>query len=318
MAIDITFCNKVVSRFNKVVIERLEESKSVLKAEEKNLLYLKSKILQQSDKLYLTPFVSKLIGDTKLEFDIKFITNVLFELNRNIFNVSQNAEIEKLIKVYMKAFCESYINREKVKKDVILYSKINSLDQSFVMFVLRKYLFSIQYILLLGLPYFFDKVRFTIKIFGKSVIKKGKPILNNIKNVDWGESIKFLKERSKELDIELYEQFEKGYISRKQFISAMGKYNLKWHIYINKDFNHWLILKSYQSPIDHARMYGITPNNFVRNKTRSQIDFTDKHGTIEEIIETDKLGLRDKIRALERINMDYCLKTFNNDLQYNQ
>jgi hypothetical protein len=50
--------------------------------------------------------------------------------------------------------------------------------------------------------------------------------------------------------------------------------------------------------------------NYISNRDQSQIKFTDECNNIDEIIETKLLGLRDKIRALERFDPDYCKETF--------
>lgn len=144
--------------------------------------------------------------------------------------------------------------------------------------------------------------------------------------VNWGESLRVLKHIAETDAPELYSEYNNGNLSKSEFINAMKPllYNSetnpngkKWLVKITNDSNFWLVINTTLSSLKNVRNYAIVPTNYVNNESRSQIDFTNHIETVEEIIVSNRLGFRDKIRAIERFDYNYLLNNFKNDILIN-
>lgn len=317
MPIDNTFIKTITDKVYDSYRIELKEVNATINNERDTVLLFRDKLLKHSEQLYITSFIKAIAKlDSNLTLDEDLIRTTLKTTNQ--YGSDLTFKSNPLYKNYTIIICNAYLNYlEQVKRKTELL-KLIKFTKPFITFLLRAYLFSVQLYILRGNMYYFSKINYYLYIFGKSVIKKNKPIINNIKNVDWGASLRYLKDRAKEVDIELYNQYNSKFISKRQFIDSMAKYKIQWHIYQEKMFNHWIMLRKRYSTTENSSLYKLIPNNGVQNKTRSQIDFTNSISTVDEILETNLLGFRDKLRALERFDMDYCLTHYNNDLQYNK
>lgn len=141
--------------------------------------------------------------------------------------------------------------------------------------------------------------------------------------VDWGASFKLLLVLLKDLNPELLELYKSKIIRKADLIdrskpllfnSLDNPKGAKWLVYDDKDFDFWLILKTYDSNNPNKMFYGVTPVNYVENITRRQSDFINDVTHIDDIIFSKALGFRDKIFMLEKFNIGHCLNTFKDDI----
>ena len=301
-----------------------------LKEVKKDINYFGNLLISNSDKVYPNPLLSSLskcnrdnITISKLEY-FDFVANDNFKFKYSSY--IKNKSDVNLINVYFYGFIKSYKLRYEISQQILKSTFYISVGYDTLCYIIRRYFFQVQQLLLIGGSYTFVGVKGTIMIYGKH---KSKAKYNNAqmrKVEDWGASLKFLIEQSKRLDEETYNLYKAKLIRKREFLRRLKPHlysydnpkGLKWIIYSEKDFDLWLILKTKISKFKPIKIYSITPTNFINNETKSQLDFTAKAKDIGEIIESELLGFRDKIRALERFDMEYCLTTFKNDSKYNK
>jgi len=230
----------------------------------------------------------------------------------NTYTTDTNREV---INIY-NSFKKAVIKEAELNAQIREYNNSKISNRVF-MYLYRKYFESVNVELLrTGHSLMFIKSNIYIKI-------KGKTRLSKAGKIDWGESLKVLKILAKDINPEALKEYESKTISKVEFLAKMKPllYNKednpkgsKWIVYDNKTFDHWLIINKSMCTIENGTYLQVTPTNYVTNETKSQTDFVNNAKSVEEIITTRELGLRDKIRALENYNMDYCLNTFDNDL----
>lgn len=312
MPIDHTFISKVARSIKKEINLELANIIQELKDTHTRLVFLKTKIKAASNSLYLEEYVKLILTMDErrctVDLDKTIEFKKLINTNRITIYNGNDKQLKSIYNSYLIAFCDEMIKKHSLLKEYKFYFEIHYYTVDNIVYIIKRYFNQLQKHLLLGHSYRFPIIKFVIKIFGKQ------EYTDSYKNrIDWGKSLKNLKRLAKEHDPELLHKYNKRIINRNQFIAAMKQYNLKWFIYNDKDFNLWVTLYKADCPHENGKYYKVMPANGVMNQTKSQIDFTDEHDTVEEIIETNELMFRDKIRALERVDMDYCLKTFKND-----
>jgi len=303
------FVDAVVSSFIQNVRSEIDTNKSVIDSLSNNINALRIKVLDYSSDLYITELIHIILKQDASKMQIP--ESILKDIDKNNANKSYDfVKIKSsLVVTYVLEVVNLYKQLQVAKERLEYYTQFENIDEDSIKFVLKCYFNNVQKSILAGENYGRLIPQFTIKIVRKPTIKKNKPNLG-IKKVDWGASLKYLKEKAAELDPSLLKKYEAKLISRDSFINSMSKYNIKWHIYLDKEYSYWVDLHHRYCNNPNSHLYNIVPTNLVRNSTRSQIDFTNQNGTVEQIIETDELGLRDKILALERVDEYYCTRTF--------
>jgi len=141
---------------------------------------------------------------------------------------------------------------------------------------------------------------------------KGK---RKVRKIDWGESLKTLEAiaKDKEETREILDSYKIKVIKKKQFIAQMKSYVYseehpnypKWLVSIETDINpywHWSRIKS---NVKNKHLFSFTPTNFVQNESRSQLDFIKTAKSVNDIIDTNLLGCRDKVYALLRYDRNH-------------
>jgi hypothetical protein len=317
MPIDNTFANRLASNIKKELTLNLKTTVEEIKALNINLLYLKGKIKSAVSELYLEDYIKLILNtdDKRINIDVEKSIEFrnLVSQNRITIYRCNDSTLKAVYKSYVMAFCEQIVRKNELVEDYKFFSEVKYYTFDNILHIIRRYYFNLQKHILLGRSYRFPVVNFTMKIFGRTEF--GEAYKNRI---DWGKSIKNLVELAKTHDPELYSLYYNKKIGRNRFIELMAKHGLKWFVYNDKDFNLWLVIKKTNCPNPNGKMYKVMPANGVTNDSRSQITFTDENPSVEAIIETSELMLMDKIRALERVDMDYCLNTFTNDRKTNK
>jgi len=317
---DITFLTKTVSKFKEFNTKNIETSLANIKTYRAAVIYFKDLILHYQKEMYVNPFIKDLLNsDNEIKVSnksVEFVQSLM--LHNDISSILKTNINKDIILVYIKGFIQNYDN---LKDAHYLYNnsvKFRDIPNYTLMYMLRVFYNNVEQSILRGHSFRLNRVEATIKIINK---QRKKPQHDNKilrKTEDWGASMKFLKEQSKSLDFETYTLYDTGKINKREFIKRLkphlysndNKAGLKWIIYCTKDSDHWLIINHKYSTIPNIRFYSITPKNDISTAEQSQIKFTEECNSVDDIIDTKLLGLRDKIRALERFDLDYCLNTF--------
>lgn len=237
--------------------------------------------------------------------------NVVDILKQN----AQSEESRKTINVYTN-FRNSVANEVTLTNELQLYVDAN-INKRAAKYIYRKYYENVSYQLFAtGQKYIFSDSRVYLKIVGKKRV-------GNTKTPDWGKSLKLLKLLAVTLSPSLLNEYTNKSISKVEFIDGMKEFvydkvtnrkGIKWIVYDNKTFDHWLIINKYYCNIKGGSYLKVTPTNYIINETKSQIDFVNNAKSVDEIIYSTEVGFRDKLRALENFDMDFCLNTYTNDL----
>ena len=245
-----------------------------------------------------------------------------------ILYYSGNNDDSRLLYVYYHNFCKYVIDESNVILEIEKYENL-ILNDRVISTLFNNYFFEVSKELLkpnhisYTLPY-----NIHIKVISKDKNDARKKYNRTYDTVEWGESYKTLLAIAKEIDIDVYNKYKNKEIGRKELKELLSKYlynkdtnptGKKWLVKSDKDNNLWLVVHSKLSNLNtnstyNILNYGIVPTNFIVNETRSQVDFTNSVSNVTEIIDSKLLGFRDKIRALERFDFNYCLNTFDNDL----
>ncbi len=259
----------------------------------------------------------------------KFKLSELYKLYVDKFNTSKflihnipikgviRDEQNKLIFSYYYNFMKYAISENDLDLEIEVYENL-TFSPSFISLIFRLYFKHIGLLLLnkgnsYSLPF-----KILLKIVSKNA-SLSEVKYHKIRNVDWKASLDTLLSISKDIKPNIYKSYINKNINKKEFIQSMKSYTYnkidnptgkKWIVKRLKDYNLWLVLISRYSNLTEFKNYNIVPTNFIINKTKSQIDFTDNANDIDEIITSKLLGFRDKLRALERFDLTYCMNTF--------
>ncbi len=316
MPLDTTFSSNIVNNVFTNIKQNYSSIKSLYGDTVKNIKYIQDTIRSKANDLFQLPELNFiLLYNIEDKVDLNVVKDIIDKATHSPtkgkleLTFCVNKELDKLIKLYVISFCENVINLDSIKEELSIYKQLNKLAKPNINYCVKQYYFSVQKAILCGHVYTFSGIKFRLYIRGKYTSNNhnnGKPRLK----VDWGESLKYLKEQAKKLDSKLYELYNSKYITKKEFIDRMSKYKIKWHIYITKTLNYWVRLDTSNSTLNLASLYSIVPSNFIGNESRSQIQFTTDNNSIDAVIEYENMGLRDKINSLQRVDSKYCKKTF--------
>ncbi len=326
----------IAIKYNNLVSNEIIKIKKLIddairnrKIYEKFIIIYRNEVYNNSILNYINDVQAGLIKNYnkfKLEklYNVSDITNVnSVKIKINSLQLSSiQAEKSKLIFSYYYNFMKYAILESNLNLRLEQYEIISSISDSMVIRLFKLYfkLISIQ-ILKTGkflLPY-----NIHVKIRGKSFSRIEKKYGNKNRNVDWNKSLKTLLSIAKDANINLYNKYINKDIKKNEFIQQMKPFvynkdtnptGLKWIVKRDKDFSLWLVLWTRYSSLKNIKFYNIVPTNFIANNSRSQIQFTKDSKSVDDIIRSNKLGFRDKLKVLERFDINYCLNTFDNDL----
>lgn len=172
--------------------------------------------------------------------------------------------------------------------------------------------------------------RIILSIKGKSRLRNKIKYNRNIKKIDWNESFNTLKAIAKEDKPDIYNLFETDKIVKNKFIDMMrpyvyNKYNnpngKKWLVTDDKEWDFWVIISHKYSKLPNLHKYNIVPSNYISPSVTDKLDIPRKQSEFaklteypEDVIDTEHLGMRDKLRMLERYYSQYCFTTFKHNI----
>ena len=289
-------------------------------------------IIENKDKFYPSPIIDdiencilakKPVLTRKVYLKMMNVDNNIHTNFTPMFCDPKNRDV---IIIYLDEFIKHYHSKIQTIKEISLLNKIKPATELNLQYFISRYYFYVQQSLLYGERYRLGTIQSSLFIYGKSRRKKR---YNNVllrKTEDWGASLRYLKQQAETINPEAYNLYSKKYISKSEFLQRMRPFlynkltnpnGLRWIIYCNKEFDHWVIFRHTYASNKMIRMYSIIPSNYINHTSKSQIDFTNNCKSVDDIITTEMLGFRDKLRGLERFDINFCLNTYKNDLQYN-
>lgn len=230
-----------------------------------------------------------------------------------------NMDLTFLVRDYIKYFLEVVeqiiqldlqipIYEERVKIDIRLFREILSTIN----------LEASKYILEYGYSFSLGK-----DIGALSIIKKKRQFAKPHREeeyfankVNWGESLKELEHIAYtqcDDSRKLLADYKNQYINKYEFIKAMKVHSYdrivnpggrKWIIYYVDDATYWWHWSKSHCFIPNKTAYSFVPTNYVKatNGLRSQLEYTKTVTKVEDILNTDKLGMRDKLFAIIRFS----------------
>ncbi len=287
----------------------------------------------------------KLYGKLVLEHHNLYIRNRITDYIKDVFTTNGSFEYNKSYKLFVKDNIKNYIQgnlqddkhrivrayfynfKEAVMVLIEAETKLVNLEKQRVNLKTIHYLYR-QYNWHMGTEMLTTGAHYPIGSGFRLKIQY-KPRSNRVsvgknrQKVDWGASFKRLKLLLKDKDNELLQSYRDKLITKAELIHESRPlfYNAetneegdKWLVYDEKDFDFWLVLKTYDSKEENRRFYGVTPANYIENITRSQSDFMKEANSIDDIIHSKLLGFRDKIFMLEKYDITHCLNKFKDDI----
>lgn len=141
----------------------------------------------------------------------------------------------------------------------------------------------------------------------------------NNRKPDWHKSLLRLEEIAKSANRktkDIYERYSGGIINKQQFIKDMKPYVYspetpdlpQYLMWVVDDYSVWWIWHKVDCNIVNYKLYSFIPTNHIHiindDGKRSQISVSETM-TIDEIINTDSLGNRDKINCIFRKDKTY-------------
>lgn len=328
---------KVADEYSRLISSKLEKLELDLADASKHRLMYEALIIINSNNIYSNNaliYINDIrsnkgiyiINKLRKAFNINSTINVDLQLDTYLNSIVtgsiQNDEA-KIIKMYYKLFYKNAVKEILLNERICKYKRY-SFDKNLIMYLFREYFKYVGHELLRFNNHEFYTLPkdVMIAVKGKSKIKHGEKY-GYKRKVDWGSSFRTLKVIANNNYPDILKRYTDNIIKKNEFIKEMSKYTYnektnpngkKWLVYSNLDSNFWLVIRSRFSNLSGIRNYNIVPTNFIENKTRSQIDFTNEVKSVEEIITSNLLGFRDKIRAIERYDYSYLLNNLRNDI----
>lgn len=275
----------------------------------------------KANELYRTAESDELksIINSTSRYEAYLMNNTLSSLIPIRYNTgNEKDEINTIASAYIN-FYRYTLKYHALHEQIIKYEKIQLPVFIINRFIKLYLIYASRFILRYKKAKFALPYSIYLYVYGKS----RKQAIHKKFKVNWGETNRNLKDIAKRLDYKLYENYTEHRITKQEFYDGMKPYiysadnpnGIKYLKYLDKDVNHWLIANTFYATISGIREYGITPTNFVENRTRSQIDFARDAKDIDEIVDSNHLGFRDKIRVLERFDMDFCRRNYLNNIE---
>ena len=238
-----------------------------------------------------------------------------------------------LIQSYVTALMCLIKERDKLYNTKVSVELFASIPRLIFMYILKSYNKSNQSELLKG-----HTINLGFSTGFISIIKKKRNIKiegDTIKGVNWGDSLKELMILAKEQEVQglhtLYTDYVNKDITRNELILKMKPFTYKK--YCDSKLPKWVVNRTNDyMPFLHwskgtaKNMYGysLTPCNYIhtdrdttQNLGRSQDEVVKNAKSIDDIIDNEYIGLRDKLMMLCRYDSNY-INTFDNGIQNSQ
>ena len=333
----------VCNEYDRVVKSKLEDIESEIEQVRRNRKLYEQLILRTESKVYPNNVITA-IKNHKIESGYhrhkinKMFANLMYSRdNRHLATIElvPNHDEEGLEILSQYSNFKEFATREALLETRYeLYSSIALSERTL------KYLFNTM--LKFGARYIFETGErlslphnILLRIKGKrrkikERMDKFKSKFYMKKKIDWNESMKTLIAIGEELAPELTSRYNERRINKREFIQEMKPYvynkdtnpdGKRWLVDDNKEHDFWLVIDDTFCNLDGMKDYKIEPSNYISPKVvndlgipRKQSEFMKTVTCVHDIIDTEYLGMRDKIMMLEKYDLDYCLKTFNNDI----
>lgn len=172
--------------------------------------------------------------------------------------------------------------------------------------------------------------KITISVKGKSRLRNKIKYGRNINKIDWNKSFMTLLAIAEQDQPLIYDAYRNKRIVKNQLIEQMRPYvynkhtnptGKKWLVNDGKEFDFWIVINHKYSKLANLFKYNIVPSNYISPSVvdkleidRKQSEFAKLTEYPEDVIDTEHLGLRDKLRMLERYYLPYCFKTFKHNI----
>jgi hypothetical protein len=323
--------------YQRLVGTKIRTLTARLKDARRNRKLYENLILKYEDKVMPNPILTGVKANVDIDYYNKqniydmFTTTKLLSDTNNVANVNLivgNDRIDKnrIIVTYY----------EKFKRYVVLENTINTRLRKYAKLDISKwtlrYMFKNMlkyvaiFILETGKSFPLPNVIF-LQILGKNKdvqLKKHNKISTT---VDWKQSIDTLLAIAKDIQPTIYNDYITKKIVRKDFMYNMKPFLYhkedrpnapKWIVHSDKNLNFWLIVKTKYSQLINSNKYSIVPSNYISPRVvrelgieRKQSEYMKLVTSVNEIIESEYLGLRDKIAMLDKYDNKFCINTYN-------
>jgi len=316
---------EVIAEYNTVLKQEIATLEDKIEINQRSVLTYGKLILNRSSEYRrnrVADYIAEVLSDDTKEFNRTRLQRAYVGLDlTDILYPKDKTEANRVLTAFFGQFKEAgYILTES--KEELENIKLQKLDDTIIGLLFREYSKEMgRQMLLNGTTYPLGH-GLTLNI--KSKHREGRvKIGKSRQKPDWGKSFKLLQILLEDINPDLLERYKTKQINKAQLIydSKPYMYNAKdnpkapkWLVYDDKDFDFWLVLRTYSSKLKNKDYYSVTPVNFVANETSSQSDFLKEVTNINDIINTSQLGFRDKLVMLEKYDISHCLTHYSDGL----
>lgn len=309
----------IKSYYNKF-IRTLEIQEEPLKAERKNIYIIKSKLYKK-----VLPYksdIKTIEGLLKTLRSIQYSPNLYSEDIYNEYEASIKDKLESSLAINIIAIFE-YTRRDKQCKIELQYIesyKINSGTYKVILdnyyghiskWILRGYVFRVGKHL--GRVYIKETYKNFTNEFGET-----RGIVNHAASITLLENI--AKQQEEQGLHSLYSDYKnRGYYNKKQFIHLMKPYTYspsepdlpKWIIYHTDDWIPYFRWDSRDYTMGELKQYTFKPTSFINTPSRNKTEFMNNVTNVDDIIDCELLGAKDKMFLIKRFDKTYYKLTRN-------
>jgi len=227
--------------------------------------------------------ITKLYNDKSLQIP-KYFTKI--DISKvNVYN-ENNIKLS-VLRNYLISFIQQ-VNREKVLQSEVSKLELEKVPLEIYKNIIESFNTDMSKYILNGGVFNLGYGLGNLHIAKKERTKEQKPAIN------WGESNKVKKEL-----------LNAGETLYDHLLFPTGK---KWLIKFSNDFSYWWRWSNKGQYIKNIKYFSFVPTNFINTKERSQNLIADTVKSIDEILNNDKLGNRDKLNILLRFDSSHAIK----------
>lgn len=227
--------------------------------------------------------ITKLYGDTSLQIP-KYFTKL--DISK-ITLINENEIKLSVLKTYFISFIQQ-VSREKVLQLEVSKLELEKVPLEIYKHIVESFNTDMSKYILNGGTFNLGYGLGNLHIEKKERKKEQKPAIN------WGESNKVKKE--------LLDAGEKLY---DHLLFPTGK---RWLIRFSDDASYWWRWGCKGRYIKNIQYFSFVPTNFINTKERSQNLIADTSKSINDILDNEKLGNRDKLNVLLRFDPSHAIK----------
>jgi hypothetical protein len=235
---------------------------------------------------------------------------------KTVKSINTNVASSEIIQSYIRALILAVQSKHKYTKLIALTTVYTNIPEKIYASIIEDYNKVVQKTILKGEPITFGFGTGVFYVQVKLRIKEYKDTSTR-QVVDWYESLKVLKEiakRQEDANLHtLYTQYTTKTINKYEFIDNMKQHTYstehpdkeQWLIFRVDDKAAWIVWNKHLANITHAGIYSFTPTNYINTEHRSQIEFANTAKSIDEILDSNEIGFRDKLNILLRYDNSY-------------